>query len=1117
MRSSYLLCLAFLFTGISCRSPRKPTLFDKVDDSGIDFSNKVVDGQIENSFYYRNYYNGGGVSIGDINNDGLCDVLMTSNMGDNKLYLNKGSLKFQDITAGSGLVQDSMWSTGVMMVDINNDGWLDIYICNSGHMGNGNRRNKLYINNQKLGFRESAKEYGLDISAYSTQVSFFDYDLDGDLDCFMIDNSPMPINNLGYTNRRDLPDAQWPVADFLKGGGDHLYRNDNNHFSEVTREAGIHGTLISFGLGVSIGDINMDGYPDVYVANDSYERDYLYINQHDGTFKDELEDWMEQNSFSSMGADLADINNDGYMDVFTTDMLPGDDYRLKTLGAFDNIDLYNTRIRIGFYRQFMKNCLFVNNQHGKFLETANYSGVSASDWSWGALFFDADNDGLNDIYICNGVNRDVTNLDFMDFFANDVVQKMVVSGRKDNVDSVLMHIPINPVPNKVFHNDGNYKFSDVGVSWGLGDPSFSNGAAYGDLDNDGDLDLVVNNQNEPAFVYRNNSREQTRNSYIGVMLKGSSSNSYAIGSKIRIFQGSQIFYREVVPSRGFQSSVDYKQIIGLGTLKAVDSMQIIWPNNTCTSIIHPELNKVHVLREDSQVSRPYNYPGAAPSEPLLSVVPNTMDRHSEDEYSDFYFERNLPEILSHEGPALASADVNGDGLTDVYIGGAKNQPGQLYLQEPTGNFRKQPQKIFSDYADFEDVAALFFDADADGDPDLFIGAGGNNVEPASRALQHRLYLNDGKGNFQIDLKAFPNNDMNIAVCVANDYDGDGDLDLFVGSRSVPFNYGITPRSYLYNNDGKGHFTDVTERSGGGLSKVGMVTGAVWADLDKDRQNELIVTGEWMATRVFEYNRKTSQFAERTGTGLEKLIGWWQAIAAADLDNDGDADLVIGNTGKNFYLQPATQAPIKLWLNDFDQNGTTEQFLTRTIGQASDSRDVPVFLKREITDQFPGLKKQNLKHSDYGRKSIQELFNKDLMAKSAVKEFNYAASIEAINDGTGHFTVRELPLEVQLSSVNAILVADVNGDEINDLVMGGNMFTFPPQFGRLDASYGHVLLGMGNGSFYPADPANQGLAIREEIRGIAALTGKSKSFLLFARNNEQPVLVRINQTMQKKLP
>ncbi len=1099
------LLFAFVFLITCCKKKEPITLFQLQENTGIDFNNVVIDQKLENSFFFRNYYNGGGVAIGDINNDGLADIFFTSNMGDNKLYLNKGNFQFNDISDNAGLKQDSMWGVGVVFVDINNDHWLDIYICNTAHMQNGNRRNKLYINNKNLTFTEEAKKYQLDISAYSTQVSFFDYDLDGDLDCFMINNSPLPINSLGLTNRRNLPDAKWPVAEFLKGGGDHLYRNDNNLFTEVTLQAGIHGTLMSFGLGVSVGDINDDGYPDIFVANDSYERDYLYINQKNGTFKDELEDRTDHISFSSMGADLADINNDGYPEIFTTDMLPGEDYRLKTLGAFDNIDFYNSKIKSGLYHQFMKNCLFLNDKKGHFLEVANYSGVSATDWSWGALFFDADNDGLNDIYVCNGINHDVTNLDFMDFFADEIIQKMVISGQKENVDSVLKHIPVNPVPNKAFRNNGNLSFSDEGNNWGFSTSTFSNGAAYGDLDNDGDLDLVLNNENQPSFVYRNNSREQNKNNYIGIFLKGQGKNSYAVGSKIKVYKGKEVYYREVVPSRGFQSSVDYKQIIGLGSSSTVDSMIIIWPNRSYSKYINPELNKVHVLEEPAAAGAVYYQPQQE-VKPMLEALSNSLfEKHSEDEHIDYYYERNLPELLSTEGPCIGLADVNGDGQEDVYIGGAKGQTGALYFQSANG-FIKQSNEVFKPFADFEETAVLFFDADKDGDADLYLGAGGNNVQPNSRELQHRLYKNNGRGEFTLDARSFPQNDMNISVAVSNDYDEDGDEDLFVGSRSVPYSYGVTPQSYLYQNDGSGRFTDVSSTLHAELSKLGMITGAVWADVTGDGKKELIITGQWMSTRIFSYNKSSHKMEELSNTGLQKLYGWWQTIAASDVNGDGKTDLIIGNIGENFYLRPTEQQPVKMWLNDFDNSGTMDQFITRTV----EGKDKPVFLKREITDQFPGLKKENLRHSDYAKKTVQELFGAEQIKKAGMKQFNYCSSIIAINEGSGKFRVEKLPVMVQLSSVKAIEITDVNGDGKADLILGGNKFGFPPQFGRLDGSYGHVLLGNGKGEYNWLPARESGVSLREQIKDIKVIKGNKSNYVLIAQNNQVPVLYQIKK-------
>ena len=1106
-----------LFTSAICffcscaGKPENNPLFELKKNTGIDFLNKVADTKDFNILTYRNFYNGGGVAIGDIDNDGLADVFLTANMGANKLFRNKGNWEFEDISENAGFVKKQDWSTGVVMVDINHDGWLDIYVCNAGYINGVAPESKLYINNglspasnhdRVVTFTESARKYGLENKGgYSTHAAFFDYDLDGDLDAFIINNSFIPVNTLNYANKRDLRAPDWPVADFLKGGGDRFFRNDGGKFVDVSAEAGIHGTLISFGLGVTVGDINADSYPDVYVSNDFFERDYLYINQKNGTFKDELEQWMGHISLASMGADIADINNDGYVDLFTTDMLPGDDYRLKTTSSFENIDIYRLKLERGFYRQFMQNTLQYNNGNGRFSEIGFYSGVAATDWSWGALIFDADNDGLTDIYVCNGIYRDVTDNDFIDFFANDIIQKMVLTGKKEQVDSIIAKIPSVPILNKAFKNDGNLKFSDAGAGWGFTQPSFSNGAAYGDLDNDGDLDLIINNVNQEAFIYKNNSRENNKHNYIGILLKGKGNNTYAIGSKIKVYTGGQIFYREVEPSRGFQSSVDYKQIIGLDTLTHVDSMIVTWPDKTYSKYEHPVLNKVYQVQQPEQAGTTGEV-NHSPAPSFFQQVPHTMEKHKEDDHIDLYFERNLPEMLSREGPQIAKADVNNDSLEDIYIGGAKGQAGQLYLQSSTGFIRKK-EKVFDQYSNYEDVATLFFDCDGDGDMDLFVGSGGNNIPPRKKELRHRLYKNDGNGNFAIDTTAFPHNDMNISVVAENDFDNDGDIDLFVGSRSVPYSYGVTPSSYLFVNDGKGHFTDVAESMNPGISQAGMVTGAVWSDVNGDNDRELIITGQWMATRIFRYRNK--KFEEMTNTNLSGLFGWWQTIAAADLNGDGKQDLILGNIGENFYLKPDSAHPVKMWLNDFDHSGSVDQFRTSTIN----GKDIPVILKREMTDQFPSLKKENLKNHDYAEKSIQQLFSKELIDGSIVKEFNYCSSIFAINDGTGRFIIQKFPAMAQLSSTNAIAITDINNDNHADIIIGGNKFGFPPQFGRLDASYGDVLLNLGDGKFERVKPQVSGLDLRGEVRDIKVINGSNKRYLLVAINDELPRLYQLN--------
>lgn len=1091
----FLVCAGLM----SCSHNDGHKMFVLQENTGVDFVNELNPTKTFNVFNYRNFYNGGGVAAGDLNNDGLPDLFFTANQGPNKLYINKGNFQFEDISLKAGFpATKEQWSTGVVFVDINGDGWLDIYVCNAGNPMNPElRKNQLYINNKDLTFTEAAAEYGLDNDGYSTQASFFDYDMDGDLDCFIVNNSPIPANTLNYANMRDVPLAETRVPEFLKGGGDHLYRNDNGKFTEVTREAGIHGGLISLGLGVTVGDVNQDGYPDVYVSNDFFERDYLYINQHDGTFKDEFEQCMQHGSLFSMGADIADINNDGYPDIFTTDMLPGDDYRLRTKTSFDNYDVFRIKQRQGFHNQFTHNALQVNNQNGKFLETAFYSGVAATDWSWGALMFDADNDGLTDLLVCNGIARDITDQDFINFFGNEVIQQMVVSGKKEDVTRVINKMPSVPIPNKMYKNLGNIKFEDVGTRWGLDAPTFSNGAVYADLDNDGALDLVINNVNGKAMIYRNTTNDLNGNHFLAVSLHYRQPNLFAIGSKIEAYSGSQVLTREVIPSRGFQSSVEYRQIIGLGK-QVVDSLVITWPNRTVTTIIKPAVNQFHKLDYDSLPNRPMHLRPA--QKPLFTAVRNPFDKHQEDEHIDFYYERNVPFMLSRQGPKAAVADVNGDGLDDIFIGGAKGQESQLYIQTPSG-FEKHAVADFKTFA-FNDVTvAFFFDCNGDGFPDLFTGGGGNFATAASGNFQNQIFINDGKGNFTLKRGALPQSQANCGAAVAFDYDGDGFPDLFIGNRSVPQNYGATPESYILKNDGQGNFKNVTASVAPQFADLGMITSAAWADINGDGRHELIVAGDYMHPRAFSFNG--TQF-EEISTGLEDLSGWWQTIAVADLNGDGHMDLILGNLGENFYLQADSASPVKIFCKDFDDNGTIDKVFTRTIN----GHDMPVFMKKEMTDQMPSLKRLNLKNEEYAGKTVQELFG-DKLKDATVKQINFTSSVVAYNDGKGRFAIRKLPMAAQLSSINAVLVADMNGDGHPDIVAGGNWMNLLPQFSSIDASYGHLFLNDTHGNFKEVASSVTGLDVPGETRDIKLIKTGSGLRILFLQNNQFPVMYRIN--------
>ena len=1083
--------LLFLSCNNDTNTP-KDGLFSLLDpaDTGIDFVNEVKNGTDMNIFKYRNFYNGGGVAIGDINNDGLADVYFTSNLGTNKLYLNKGNLKFQDISKSAGIEGTKSWATGVVMVDINADGLLDIYVCNAGNTKGDNQKNELFINNGNLTFTDHADDYNLADTGITTHAAFFDYDKDGDLDCYILNNSFIPVSSLNYSNKRDLRDQDWEVNDILKGGGDRLMRNDSGKFVDISAAAGIYGSLIGFGLGVTVGDVNGDLYPDIYISNDFYEHDYLYINNKNGTFSEQIKTWTTHISQSSMGADMADVNNDGKADIFVTDMLPEQNERLKTTTSFDNYDLFSRKLSMDFFNQYMQNTLQINNENSNFNEIAHYAGVGKTDWSWGALLFDMDNDGYKDIYVCNGISNDLTNQDFMDFFANEVMQKMVVSGKKAEVESIINKMPSTPIPNYAYKNNHNLGFTNEAKNWGMDTPSFSNGAAYADLDNDGDLDLVVNNVNQTAFVYQNNSNKIQQNHFVKVKLKGEKSNKFAVGSIVELFAANEILRQELIPTRGFQSSIDYVMTFGIGT-KKIDSLRVIWPNDK-TQTIQKIVNN-STINLDIATATAIFKPKQKNTKTLFSEKPALMVAHHENDFIDFDYEGLISKMLSQEGPASAIADIDGDGDDDVFVGGAKGMPAKIYTNNGNESFSTTIQTALDNDAAFEDTAACFFDADKDGDQDLMVGSGGN--EKADQAnYANRLYLNNGKGIFVKSTSVIPTTNNNVAVITTYDFDNDGDTDVFVGSRSVPGVYGITPKHLLLENDGKGNFTNVIDKKAFKLNDAGMITDAVWEDIDSDGKKDLIVVGDWMAPQIFKNTgRRLAVFK----SSLSSLSGFWNSVSCVDLNNDGKNDLVLGNKGTNTSYKATVSNPMKLFVNDFDNNGTIEQITTQTV----DHRDVTLHLKQELAKQIPSIKKKNLSYADFSKKYFQEIFDKEVIDNAIQRQVTFQESAVAMNIGNGNFEIKKLPKEVQFSSVNAICVMDVNHDGILDLVLGGNQFEFKPQFSRLDANYGSVLLGNNKGDFSWLPYSQSGFFVKGEIKNIKTIKSKNNKFSLIAIIND----------------
>ncbi len=1065
----------------------------------IDFENTLSYTNDFNIYKYRNYYNGGGVGLGDVNNDGLLDIYFTGNLVSNRLYLNKGDFTFEDVTEKAMVGGNKAWSTGVAMVDINADGWLDIYVCNSGDVAGDNKQNEFFINNQDGTFSERAEELGVADIGYSTQAAFFDYDKDGDLDIYLLNNS---YRSIGSFNLRE---NERPIRDVL--GGDKLMRNNDGIFEDVSEEAGIYGSVIGFGLGVSVSDLDKDGWPDLYISNDFFERDYIYMNNGDGTFREALEKQMRSISAASMGSDIADITGDGFPEIFVTEMLPEGEERFKTTMTFEDWNKYNYNLKNGYYHQFTRNMLHRHNgidslQGITFSEIGRLSGVEATDWSWSALIMDLDNDGFKDLYVANGLAQDILNQDYINYVANEEVARMII--KEDGVDyrQLIEMIPVNRIPNYAYSGEKELGFKNKTDVWGLNEPSHSNGAAYGDLDNDGDLDLVVNNASMPPFIYRNLSEKvHGNNHFLKIAMQGNGKNNLGVGSKVTIKNNGRTYYQEQSPNRGFQSSVDPRLNFGLGDVEVIDTLLVEWPYGKQTLMTNVHTNQTLVLEEADAVAVPM---GRSIREKIddrtfrdVSGEVSPDFKHKENIFSDFDRDRLLYQMRSTEGPKMSVADVDGNGTDDFYIGGAKDMPGKLFLQSPEGKYVESNKELFEKDAGSEDTDCLFVDVDGDGDQDLYVTSGGSEFSSSSLALLDRLYINDGKGKFHRSDQIFPAGKPECtSVVTASDYDNDGDQDLFVGVRLKSGLYGVPQNGYILKNDGQGNFVNVTEEISPGLIGVGLITDAVWNDYDQDGDVDLMVVGEWMAVKLFK--NESGKFTEVSETvGLNQTSGWWNVLHAADLDGDGDDDFVAGNHGLNSRFKASVQEPITCYINDFDRNGSVEPMIC----SFNEGVSYPMALRHDLVMQLPHLKKKYLKYEDYKGQRINEIFTDEELKGSIVHKAVLLESAILWNNGIDGFKIEPLPLEAQLSPIYAILINDMNKDGREDIVLGGNLYNVKPEVGRYDASYGLLLNGTGHGKFKTIPYQESGLFIEGEVRDFGLLKIQGHDVFAVARNND----------------
>ncbi len=1093
IRAIIILLIPFLFSCLRGRDDNSPdqlfTLLDQ-EETKIDFINQVKYTEEFNTYTYRNFYNGAGVGTGDFNNDGLQDIYFCGNQEGNRLYINSGGFVFEDISEKAGVTCKGSWSTGVTIVDINGDGWADIYVCKSGPPEGKNRKNELFINNKDLTFSEKASEYGLDNFGLSNHASFFDYDRDGDLDCYLLNNSFQSVTGF------DMKEGQREISDSL--GSNKLFRNDDGKFTDVTKAAGIYSSKIGFGLGVTAGDVNRDGWIDIYVSNDFFERDYLYINNQNGNFTESLTDQMNEISLGAMGADMADINNDAWPEIYTTEMTPEDNARLKTKAFFENWETYQRKVGKGYHHQFARNTLQLNNRNGTFSEIGRFSGVSTTDWSWGALIMDLDNDGWKDIFVANGIYKDLLDRDFLDIYSDPSIMRTMIKTEESAIIKMIEMIPSARISNYLFHNNKDLTFTNIAAQWGLNTPSFSNGAAYDDLDNDGDLDLVVNNINMPPFIYCNNSESKSTSHYLNVSLNGGGKNTSAVGANVTLYYDGSVNYQELIPARGFQSSSGSRLHFGLGEHSLVDSIIVCWPDAGTTKLINVKADQFITISNSEKTG---NVPcKIKETNTILKRTDRFSDldfRHIENDFNDFERDGLLFNMLSNEGPHMCIGDINGDGTDDLYICGAKESPGAFYIQLRNGTFRRTNTEITEADKISEDTDCAFFDADNDGDLDLYVASGGNEFPSSSSALIDRLYLNDGKGNFSKSDQMLPSSEYVSTSCVRPaDFDKDGDMDLFVGTRLRPFAYGLPADAYLLENDGRGIFKNVTIKNAPDLKNMGMITDMAWSDIDNDGFADIIIVGEWMPLKVFL--NKNGTFADvMEQCGLLNTEGWWHTIEAKDLNRDGKTDFILGNHGLNSRFKASPEKPVKMYVNDFDLNGTIEQIICTYNGE----KMYPLVMKDDLVKQIPSLRNKFQKFDDYKNVTIEEIFPPEVLKRSVILEANIMESCVLMNNGNLSFTLIPLPSEAQFSPVYAISAEDFDRDGICDILIGGNLTRAKPETGIYSASYGLLLKGKDNGLFEPVPSITSGISAKGEIRDLQLMNINGNMIIVVARNND----------------